>query len=109
MCIRDRLQEKLEKHKPSVWLVNTGWSGGGYGVGERLPIEVSRACVDAILGDTITEYEEFPYFDLEIPKMIPGVAPEILNPASTWEDKEAYKRAIKQLEALFRENYLKYE
>ena len=103
------LQEKLEKHKPSVWLVNTGWSGGGYGVGERLPIEVSRACVDAILGDAITEYEDFPHFDLEIPKSIPGLAPEILNPASTWEDKGAYKRAIKQLEALFRENYLKYE
>ena len=43
-----------------MWLVNTGWSGGGYGVGERLPIEVSRACVDAILGDAITEYEDFP-------------------------------------------------
>lgn len=103
------LQAKLEKHKPRVWLVNTGWSGGGYGVGERLPIEVSRACVDAILGDSITEYEEFPYFDLEIPKSIPGISTEILNPTTTWEDKEAYKRSIKRLEALFRENYLKYE
>ena len=104
----DLLKSKLDKYKPNVWLVNTGWSGGGYGTGSRLPIEVSRACIDAILNNNIDTFEEFDYFNLAVPTSVPNIDSTILNPENTWNDKNAYKKTIMHLEDLFRENYKKY-
>ena len=104
----DLLKSKLDKYKPNVWLVNTGWSGGGNGTGSRLPIEVSRACIDAILNNNIDTFEEFDYFNLAVPTSVPNIDSTILNPENTWNDKNAYKKTIMHLEDLFRDNYKKY-
>ena len=99
---------KLRKHGCQVWLVNTGWSGGEYGVGRRLPIHVSRACIDGIINNTIHEFEEFPYFGLSIPKNVIGVDNKFLNPENTWIDKKKYRDTIVELEKLFKENDARY-
>lgn len=104
----DLLIEKLSKHGCQVWLVNTGWSGGEYGVGRRLPIHVSRACISGIINNTIHEFEEFPYFGLSIPKNVLGVDNKLLNPENTWIDKKKYRDTIVELEKLFKENDARY-
>ena len=104
----DLLMEKLKKHGSQVWLVNTGWSGGGYGVGKRISIQGSRACVDGIMNNTIREFVDFPYFGLSIPKDVPGIDGKLLNPENTWSDKNKYHKTIKHLESLFEQNYARY-
>ena len=102
------LVKKLKKHKCQTWLVNTGWSGGEYGSGKRMPINVSRACVNSILDNTIIEFEKFPYFDLSIPKHVSGVDSILLNPINTWKDKTKYHDTITNLKKMFDKNYEKY-
>lgn len=105
------LAEKMKKHGARVWLVNTGWSGGAFGVGKRIKLTHTRAIVNAIhsgaLGNTKTEKD--PVFGLEVLTECPGVPPEILNPRNTWADKAAYDAAAKKLATLFRENFKTYE
>lgn len=103
------LMKKLKAHGSHVWLVNTGWTGGGYGVGKRMPINVSRACINSILNNSMREFEDFPYFGLSIPKEVAGVESKMLQPENTWVDKEKYHETIKHLERLFEKNYEKYE
>ncbi len=105
------LGEKIEKHSVNVYLVNTGWTGGPYGVGHRMSLPATRNCINAILDGSInsSEFETLPIFNLSIPKSINGVDSKILNPRNTWEDKEAYDKALEHLAKLFIENFKRYQ
>ncbi|RKX24576.1 MAG: phosphoenolpyruvate carboxykinase (ATP) [Candidatus Zixiibacteriota bacterium] len=105
------LAQKIKEHKSNCWLVNTGWSGGPYGVGKRMKIEYTRALVNAALDGSLSkvEYEEDPVFGVRIPKSCPGVPKEILNPRNTWADKKAYDEKAEYLAGLFRENFTQFE
>jgi len=104
------LGEKMQKHDAECYLVNTGWNGGRYGVGERIKLSHTRAIVDAILTGKLTdsEIEPDPYFGIGVPKEVVGIPTEILKPRSTWYDKEAYDEAAKKLAAGFRENFKRF-
>jgi len=105
------LGEKIEKHDVNVYLVNTGWTGGPYGVGKRMSLPATRACINAILDGSINkaEFETLPIFNLAIPESVKNVDPAILNPRNTWEDKEAYDKQLEHLAKLFIENFKRYE
>lgn len=104
------LGEKIEKHDVNVFLVNTGWTGGAYGVGKRMNLEYTRAMVKAALDGELdsVEYEEDPVFGLMIPKSCPDVPAEILNPRNTWSDKEAYDKEAVKLAESFAKNIAKF-
>ena len=105
------LGEKLARREATVWLVNTGWSGGPYGVGERMNLQYTRAMIDAALEGKLSEveYREDPVFGLRVPAEVPGVPSEILTPRHTWADKAAYDRQAQELARLFVENFDKYK
>jgi len=105
------LGEKIDKHGVNVYLVNTGWTGGPYGIGKRMSIKDTRACINAILDGSIeeAEFEILPIFNLQIPKELPGVNTKVLNPRNTWEDKEAYDKQLRKLAEMFIENFKRYE
>lgn len=105
------LGEKITKHNSACWLINTGWTGGGYGVGSRISIDHTRKLVAAALNGLFKDiqFEMEPYFGLEIPKECPGVPTEALNPVNTWADKEAYRREAEALRKRFRENFKHFE
>ncbi|ECO7523692.1 phosphoenolpyruvate carboxykinase (ATP) [Campylobacter jejuni] len=105
------LGEKIEKHEVNVYLVNTGWSGGSYGVGKRMSIKATRACINAILDGSITkcEFENFEVFDLAIPKALEGVESMLLNPINTWSDKNDYIATRDKLAHMFIQNFKRYE
>jgi len=104
------LGEKIEKHNSSCWLVNTGWTGGPYGVGSRMKIKYTRAMLTAALEGSLenVEYVKDPVFNLMIPTTCPGVPSEILNPKNTWADKNAYDEQAKKLAKMFVENFNEY-
>lgn len=97
------LGEKMEEHNTSVYLINTGWSGGAYGTGKRIDIRLTRAMVNAALNGDLdnVEYETLDLFHLNVPKSCPGVPSEILMPINTWADKDAYQAAAKKLAKAF--------
>jgi phosphoenolpyruvate carboxykinase (ATP) len=98
------LGEKLDKHGTKVYLVNTGWSGGAYGVGKRMDISLTREIVESALNGSLAKVEcaTDPVFHLDIPKSCPGVPdPTVLNPRNTWPDKAAYDERAKKLAAEF--------
>jgi len=103
----DLLGEKVERLKVNVWLVNTGWSGGPYGIGKRMSIGYTRAMVSAALDgqldnvDTVSD----PVFGIEVPVAVPGVPTDVLDPRSTWADQEAYDTQAKKLATMFVENF----
>lgn len=103
----EMLGEKIAKHKTDVYLVNTGWSGGPYGIGKRIKLSYTRSIVRAaIKGDlNNVNYDKEPYFNLMIPQECPGVPREILNPVNTWEDREAFQKQAERLAKLFEDNY----
>ena len=105
------LGEKLERHKSTCWLVNTGWTGGPHGEGERMQIGYTRAMVNAALEGKLdgASTREDPVFGLQVPTSCPGVPARILNPRQTWRDPEAYDRAAANLAAMFRENFKAFE
>ena len=107
----DLLQKKLETYGATAYLVNTGWSGGGYGVGERMSIKVTRTCIDAILDGSINDVEFIsdPVFGFSVPKALPGVAGEITNPREAWADKDAYDATLAKLARLYKINFEKYD
>ena len=106
----DLLQEKLEKHGANAYLVNTGWTGGAYGVGERMSIKGTRACIDAILDGSINdaEFTEDPIFGFDVPRELPGVDASVCNPRDAWEDKGAYDEQARMLAGMFRDNFVQY-
>jgi len=103
----DLLGEKIAQHNVNVWLVNTGWSGGPYGVGQRMKIAYTRAMVhaalDGALGDVPTTPD--PIFGVAVPNSCPGVPTEVLNPRNTWADKAAYDAQARKLAGMFGENF----
>jgi phosphoenolpyruvate carboxykinase (ATP) len=105
------LGERIDKHDVQCWLVNTGWSGGPYGVGKRMAIKYTRAMIDAALAGELdgVEYETEPFFGLSIPKSVPGVPSEVLNPRNAWSDKTAYDAQAKRLTGLFADNFKRFE
>jgi phosphoenolpyruvate carboxykinase (ATP) len=105
------LAEKLKKHGAQTWLVNTGWSGGGYGVGSRIKLKYTRAIIDAIHSGALDKAvtSEDPIFGLAVPTSCPDVPSELLMPRNTWSDKALYDEKAKKLAKLFAENFKKYE
>lgn len=104
------LGEKLEKHNTNVFLINTGWSGGPYGVGRRMKLAYTRAMVTAAIEGQLNEveYELDSIFNVYIPTECPEVPQELLNPIHTWQDKDAYLYKAKELARLFNQNILKF-
>jgi len=103
----DILGKKMAEHGTRAYLVNTGWIGGPYGVGHRMDITQTRAIIDAILDGILdqAEFERMPLFGLDIPKGLPGVDKELLNPRNTWDDKDAYDAQAKKLAVMFTKNF----
>ncbi len=101
------LGKKMAQHGSDAYLVNTGWTGGGYGAGHRMSIKSTRAIIDAILNGTLedAEFNTMPIFSLHIPKTVQGVDPKVLNPRNTWKDKAAYDETAKKLATMFIENF----
>lgn len=105
------LGKKLEANPDvKVWLVNTGWTGGAYGVGKRMSLKYTRAMITAVLNGELDNvgYEPHAVFGVMKPQSVPGVPVEVLNPRDTWEDKEAYDRKANDLAKLFVKNFEKY-
>ena len=105
------LGKRLEEHTAQCWLVNTGWSGGGYGVGKRMSLKYTRAMVTAAVNGSLlqAEFETDPAFGLTIPKSVPGVPSELLSPRNAWQDKADYDKAAAHLAELFAKNFEKFE
>lgn len=105
------LAERLNRHQSRVWLVNTGWTGGAHGVGQRMKLSSTRAILDAIhdgsLADAPTERD--PIFGLQMVTACPNVPPSILRPRETWSDKEAYETTARRLARRFADNFRTYE
>ncbi len=104
------LGEKMDKYNVNAFLVNTGWAGGGYGVGKRMSIKATRACVNAILDGSIkdVDFEQTQFFKLSIPKQLAGVETQLLNPRNAWPDKDNFDQTAKKLAGMFVENFKKY-
>ena len=104
------LGAKLAEHRATVWLVNTGWTGGPFGEGSRMPIEATRALLRAALSGELAdvEYREDPVFGFEVPVSVPGVDSKLLDPRSTWRDPEAYDVKARELARMFRDNFAKF-
>jgi phosphoenolpyruvate carboxykinase (ATP) len=104
------LGNKLDTHDADTWLINTGWSGGPYGVGKRIKIADTRAMINAILDGKLKDVplEKEPFFGLQVPKHCPGVADEILNTRNTWSNPSDYDAQAKKLAGMFAENFKKY-
>jgi phosphoenolpyruvate carboxykinase (ATP) len=104
------LGEKIDEHGVNVYLVNTGWTGGGYGVGKRMSIKDTRACINAILDGSIneSEFDVTNTFGFHIPKTLGSIDPVILNPRNAWADRDAYLVQRDNLAALFIKNFQKY-
>ena len=101
------LRARIAKHHAHVWLVNTGWTGGPFGVGSRMKIAHTRAMIDAALSGKLDSvaYTTDPIFNLSVPASCPGVPQEVLNPRSTWKDPAAYDTQARRLAAMFAENF----
>ncbi len=106
----EMLAEKMRSHDATAWLVNTGWSGGPYGVGSRLKLKYTRAIIDAIHSGELNKAKtsEDPMFGLHIPVKCSGVPDEVLVPKNTWADQEAFARTSQKLSKLFRDNFSNY-
>ncbi len=105
------LGEKIDKYGVNVYLVNTGWTGGGYGVGKRMSIKDTRACINAILDGSIneSEFDVTKTFRLHVPKTLGDIDPNVLNPRNAWADKEAFDKTRDKLAEMFIENFKKYQ
>lgn len=106
----DLLRKKILRYGSNCWLLNTGWTGGPYGVGKRISIKHTRAILNSVLEGSLdkAEYYHDPVFKFEVPKTCPGVPAEILNPENSWPDKELYFSRYRQLGSLFFENFKKF-
>jgi phosphoenolpyruvate carboxykinase (ATP) len=107
----EMLGKKLQEHNARVWLVNTGWTGGPYGVGSRMKLPYTRAMVRAALAGELdgVETTEVPFFGLQVPTQVPGVPAEVLVPRGTWPDPAPYDEQAQNLAAAFVENFKRFE
>ena len=104
------LREKIARHGATCWLVNTGWTGGAYGTGSRMPIRATRALLTAALDGSLaaSKFRKDPNFGFEVPVTVPGVAEVLLDPRRTWDDKEAYDVQAAKLVDMFSNNFEQY-
>ncbi len=107
----EMLGEKIARHGSRVWLVNTGWTGGPYGIGTRMKIMYTRAMIDAALSGALDEAacDTDPVFNLSVPRGVPSVPVEVLNPRRTWSDPDAYDRQARTLAKMFTANFAAFE
>ncbi|MFI0396565.1 phosphoenolpyruvate carboxykinase [Paracoccus jiaweipingae] len=105
------LQEKIKQTGATCWLVNTGWTGGAFGKGSRMPIKATRALLTAALDGSLNdvEFRKDPNFGFEVPVSVPGVSDVLLNPRQTWEDAAAYDAQAQKLVGMFARNFAQYE
>ena len=105
------LGDRIAKHDVRVWLVNTGWTGGAYGVGSRMKIGHTRAMIRAALSGALDNaaYETEPIFNLSVPQTCPGVPAEVLKPRNTWKDQTAYDAQARKLAQMFADNFKMFE
>jgi len=105
------LRKKMTEHNATVWLINTGWSGGGYGVGSRMKLSYTRTMINAALSGKLNnvKFNSDPTFGVGVPEGCPDVPSEILMPKNTWKDKVSYDAAAKKLAGLFVKNFEKFE
>lgn len=103
--------EKMEKHQVNVWLINTGWTGGPYGIGSRMKLKYTRAMITAALEGRLDNvgFRKHSVFGVGIPESCPNVPDEVLSPRATWDDKEAYDKKARELGAAFIANFEKYK
>ncbi len=104
------LGKKMSEHNSQAYLVNTGWSGGGYGVGKRMNLKITRAIIDAILDGSVesAQFETMPIFKFQLPTQLNNVPSEILNPRNAWQDKAGYDAALQKLAGQFDKNFQKF-
>jgi phosphoenolpyruvate carboxykinase (ATP) len=105
------LGERISRHGAKVWLVNTGWTGGAYGVGSRMKLAYTRTMVSAALAGALDDvrFRPDPVFGFDVPVEVPGVPAELLTPRSTWADPAAYDAQARKLATMFRENFEQYQ
>jgi phosphoenolpyruvate carboxykinase (ATP) len=105
------LKERIAKGGVDCWLVNTGWTGGKFGTGKRMPIKATRALLNAALDGSLNnaEFRTDPNFGFKVPVAVPGVDSSILDPRSTWADKDAYDQMAKKLVQQFIDNFAQFE
>ncbi len=104
------LQEKIARHGATCWLVNTGWTGGAYGTGRRMPIKATRALLTAALDGSLTAgaFRRDPNFGFDVPVSVPGIDTVLLDPRATWADPAAYDRQAAKLVQMFADNFAQY-
>ncbi|WP_366655524.1 phosphoenolpyruvate carboxykinase [Fodinicurvata sp. EGI_FJ10296] len=104
------LAQRIMKHGVRCWLVNTGWTGGAYGVGHRMPIKATRALLNAALDGSLNDskFRRDPNFGFEVPESAPGVSADLLDPRQTWDDPQAYDAQARRLVSMFAENFATY-
>jgi phosphoenolpyruvate carboxykinase (ATP) len=104
------LAEKMQRHGTTAWLVNTGWVGGSYGVGQRMKLPHTRKIIDAIHDGSLLEatYSTTPIFNLQVPDTVEGVPSDVLRPENAWADKEQFKQTLRKLGGLFISNFEKF-
>ena len=105
------LRDKIATHGATCWLVNTGWTGGAYGTGSRMPIKATRALLTAALDGSLAEanFRKDPNFGFDVPVSVPGVADILLDPRRTWNDPDGYDAQAEKLVKMFSENFTQYE
>jgi phosphoenolpyruvate carboxykinase (ATP) len=105
------LRDFVSRHQVDCWLVNSGWTGGIYGVGRRMPIRATRALVTGALDGSLrnVNFRTDPYFGFSVPTSVPGVEPHLLYPFKTWRDKAAFDETARKLVSMFQQNFTKYE
>src|SRR5437588_562473 len=105
------LREYISKHKVDCWLVNSGWTGGIYGVGRRMPIKATRALVTGALDGSLrgVSFRTDPYFGFAVPTSVPGIEPHLLYPMKTWKDKAGFDDTARKLVAMFQKNFTRFE
>jgi phosphoenolpyruvate carboxykinase (ATP) len=104
------LKEKIAQHGATCWLVNTGWTGGAYGTGSRMPIRATRALLTAALDGSLSksEFRKDANFGFDVPATAPGVAEVLLDPRRTWDNPESYDRQAAKLVQMFSDNFEQY-
>ncbi|HEV2627093.1 MAG TPA: phosphoenolpyruvate carboxykinase [Pseudolabrys sp.] len=107
----DLLRDYINKHNVDVWLVNSGWTGGKYGEGRRMPIKATRTLVTSALNGSLknADFRTDPYFGFSVPTSVPGVEPHLLNPIKTWKDKAEFDKTARLLVGMFQKNFAKFE
>ena len=107
----DLLRDYIKRHNVDCWLVNSGWTGGKYGVGRRMPIKATRTLLTAALNGSLknAQFRTDPYFGFAVPTSVPGVEPHLLNPFKTWADKAEFDKTARDLVGMFQKNFAKFE